>query len=88
MGRVPLSERGQDATPYPYILILGQDDNEKIMGEKLKKLGVNVRWNTELVGLDQNADGVTASTQAGRWDKPIPARALGCRMRWRTERRA
>ena len=40
MGRVPLSERGQDATPYPYILILGQDDNEKIMGENLNKLGV------------------------------------------------
>src|ERR1700741_2842326 len=37
MGRVPLSERGQDATPYPYILILGQDDNEKIMGENLNK---------------------------------------------------
>ena len=61
MGRVPLSERGQDATPYPYILILGQDDNEKIMGENLGKLGVTVRWNTELVGLDQNADGVTAN---------------------------
>jgi 2-polyprenyl-6-methoxyphenol hydroxylase-like FAD-dependent oxidoreductase len=61
MARVPLSERGQDATPYPYILILGQDDNEKIMGEKLGKLGINVRWNTELVGLDQNADGVTAT---------------------------
>jgi 2-polyprenyl-6-methoxyphenol hydroxylase-like FAD-dependent oxidoreductase len=61
MGRVPLSERGQDATPYPYILILGQDDNEKIMAENLNKLGVSVRWNTELVGLDQNAHGVTAT---------------------------
>src|SRR5436190_5488278 len=61
MGRVPLSERGQDATPYPYILILGQDDNEKIMGKNLDKLGVSVRWNTELVGLDQNATGVTAT---------------------------
>jgi 2-polyprenyl-6-methoxyphenol hydroxylase-like FAD-dependent oxidoreductase len=60
MGRVPLSERGQDATPYPYILILGQDDNEKIMGEKLDTLGVKVRWNTELIGLDQEVDSVTA----------------------------
>ena len=31
------------------------------MGENLGKLGVTVRWNTELVGLDQNADGVTAN---------------------------
>jgi 2-polyprenyl-6-methoxyphenol hydroxylase-like FAD-dependent oxidoreductase len=61
MGRVPLSERGQAATPYPYILILGQDDNEKIMGENLKKLGVIVQWNTELVGLEQDSDGVAAS---------------------------
>jgi 2-polyprenyl-6-methoxyphenol hydroxylase-like FAD-dependent oxidoreductase len=60
MGRVPLSERGQDATPYPYILILGQDDNERIMGEKLNEMGVQVRWSTELVGLDQNEGGVTA----------------------------
>jgi 2-polyprenyl-6-methoxyphenol hydroxylase-like FAD-dependent oxidoreductase len=61
MGRVPLSERGQDTTPYPYILILGQDDNEKILGENLGKLGVMMRWNTELVGLEQDADGVTAT---------------------------
>ncbi len=39
IGRLPLSERGLDDTPYPYILILGQDDNEKIMGENLGKLG-------------------------------------------------
>jgi 2-polyprenyl-6-methoxyphenol hydroxylase-like FAD-dependent oxidoreductase len=61
MGHVPLSERGQDATPYPYILILGQDDNERIMGEKLNSLGVKVQWNTELVSLEQNAGAVTAT---------------------------
>jgi len=61
IGRLPLSERGMDDTPYPYILILGQDDNEKIMGENLGKLGASVEWNTELVGLNQDADGVTAT---------------------------
>ena len=30
---------GRDITPFPYILILGQDDNERIMGEKLRELG-------------------------------------------------
>src|SRR5262245_30577573 len=30
---------GQTVTPYPYILILGQDDNERLMGEKLNALG-------------------------------------------------
>src|SRR5262245_50380064 len=32
-ARVPLGLVGAAVTPYPYILILGQDDNEKIMGE-------------------------------------------------------
>ena len=27
MARVPLGEAGQNATPYPFILILGQDDH-------------------------------------------------------------
>ena len=42
MARVPLGEAGQNATPYPFILILGQDDNERIMGDKLRDLGVSV----------------------------------------------
>jgi 2-polyprenyl-6-methoxyphenol hydroxylase-like FAD-dependent oxidoreductase len=67
IGRVPLSERGQDATPYPYILILGQDDNERIMGENLNKLGVTVQWNTELVGLEQETSAVTAQLKMANW---------------------
>ena len=39
MARVPLGDAGRSVTPYPYILILGQDDNERIMGEKLNALG-------------------------------------------------
>src|SRR5213083_299947 len=39
MARVPLGEAGKHLTPYPFILILGQDDNERIMGEKLNELG-------------------------------------------------
>ena len=43
MARVPLGDAGRDVTPYPFILILGQDDNERIMGDKLRELGVAVR---------------------------------------------
>src|SRR5580765_5225561 len=38
MARVPLGEAGKNLTPYPFILILGQDDNERIMGERLHDL--------------------------------------------------
>ena len=61
MARVPLGEAGHHVTPYPYILVLGQDDNEKIMGARLADWGLSVQWNTELTGLEQHDDRVTAS---------------------------
>jgi 2-polyprenyl-6-methoxyphenol hydroxylase-like FAD-dependent oxidoreductase len=60
-GRVPLGDAGREITPYPYILILGQDDNERIMGERLRALGGSVAWNTELVALAQQPDHVCAT---------------------------
>ena len=59
-ARVPLGDIGKDLSPYPFLLILGQDDNERLLGEALQKSGVRVEWNTELVGLTQGADQVTA----------------------------
>ncbi|HJT97035.1 MAG TPA: FAD-dependent monooxygenase [Rhodanobacteraceae bacterium] len=59
-GHVPLGA-GKGVTPYPYILILGQDDNERIMGEKLNALGASVSWNTELVAFEQRDDRVVAT---------------------------
>ncbi len=61
MAHVRLDDAGGMVTPYPYILVLGQDDNERIMGEKLGEFGVSVQWNTELVDFTQDADGVTAT---------------------------
>src|SRR5438477_2365598 len=61
MGRVPLGEAGRSVTPYPFILILGQDDNERIMGDRLRDWGMSVQWNTELIGLEQEASQVTAT---------------------------
>ena len=61
MAHVPLGEAGRDITRYPFILVLGQDDNERIMGDKLRDWGLAVQWNTELVALEQHADGVTAT---------------------------
>jgi 2-polyprenyl-6-methoxyphenol hydroxylase-like FAD-dependent oxidoreductase len=65
MARVPLGDAGRHVTPYPYILVLGQDDNERIMGERLSTLGVSVQWNTELVALEQNAEHVVATLKNG-----------------------
>jgi 2-polyprenyl-6-methoxyphenol hydroxylase-like FAD-dependent oxidoreductase len=61
MARVPLGEAGQRLSPYPFILILGQDDNERIMGDKLRDWGISVQWNTELVGIEQEASHATVT---------------------------
>ncbi len=60
-ARVPLGDIGRDLSPYPYLLILGQDDNERLLGEILRQWGMAVQWNTELVGLTQEADRVRAT---------------------------
>ena len=59
--RVPLGDIGRDVSPYPYLLVLGQDDNERLLGDALRARGLAVQWNTELVGLAQDTDHVTAT---------------------------
>jgi 2-polyprenyl-6-methoxyphenol hydroxylase-like FAD-dependent oxidoreductase len=61
MARAPISDAGLHVTPYPYILVLGQDDNERIMGERLRGEGLSVQWNTELVDFEQKPDQVAAT---------------------------
>ena len=60
-ARIPLNEMGKELSPFPYVLMLGQDDNERIMGDHLAQLGLSVQWNTELTALDQQADHVVAT---------------------------
>lgn len=64
MARVPLGV-GQRETPYPFLLVLGQDDNERILGDRLRDWGMSVQWNTELAGLEQAPDQVTATLRSG-----------------------
>jgi 2-polyprenyl-6-methoxyphenol hydroxylase-like FAD-dependent oxidoreductase len=60
-ARVPLGDIGRDLSPYPFLLILGQDDNERLLGESLHHGGTDVQWNTELVDLSQNPERVCAT---------------------------
>jgi 2-polyprenyl-6-methoxyphenol hydroxylase-like FAD-dependent oxidoreductase len=57
-ARVPLGDIGRELSPYPFVLMLGQDDNERIMGAKLRDWDVAVQWNTELVALQQHPNRV------------------------------
>jgi 2-polyprenyl-6-methoxyphenol hydroxylase-like FAD-dependent oxidoreductase len=57
-ARVPLGDAGAAISPYPYILVLGQDDNERILGDRLRDWNLDVQWRTELTALTQQPDGV------------------------------
>jgi len=60
-ARVPFEEMGRGLSPYPFVLMLGQDDTERILGARLRDWGLEVRWHTELVALEQHRDHVTAT---------------------------
>jgi len=60
-ARVPFSDVGKGQSPFPYVLMLGQDDNERILGRHLASAGFEVRWNTELVALEQGVDSAVAT---------------------------
>jgi 2-polyprenyl-6-methoxyphenol hydroxylase-like FAD-dependent oxidoreductase len=60
-GRVPLGDAGRELSPFPYILVLGQDDNERLLGKRLQDFGVQVQWQTELLGIAQDDEQATAA---------------------------
>jgi 2-polyprenyl-6-methoxyphenol hydroxylase-like FAD-dependent oxidoreductase len=60
-ARVPLGDIGRNLSPYPFVLMLGQDENEWMLGAQLGKHGIAVAWNTELTALDQTPDRVEAT---------------------------
>jgi 2-polyprenyl-6-methoxyphenol hydroxylase-like FAD-dependent oxidoreductase len=62
-ARVPLGDIGRDISPYPFLLILGQDDNERLLGDALRNRGVTVQWQHELVALAQEAGHVVATLE-------------------------
>lgn len=79
-ARIPLGDIGKTISPFPFVLMLGQDDNERILGERLNQQGISVQWNTELIALTQMADGVYATLKLpdGSHTKICATYAAGC----------
>jgi 2-polyprenyl-6-methoxyphenol hydroxylase-like FAD-dependent oxidoreductase len=79
-ARIPIGDIGKSLSPFPFVLMLGQDDNERIMGERLRDWGMAVQWNTELVSFEQAPDRVTATLKQpdGVTRKLIAAYIAGC----------
>jgi 2-polyprenyl-6-methoxyphenol hydroxylase-like FAD-dependent oxidoreductase len=60
-ARIPLGDIGKSISPFPFVLMLGQDDNEHIMGDHLRNWNLAVQWNTELTAFRQETGQVTAT---------------------------
>ncbi|HEV7775970.1 MAG TPA: FAD-dependent monooxygenase [Luteibacter sp.] len=57
---IDITDIGTGISPYPFVLSYPQDDHERFLVGRLRKLGIEVEWNTALDTLDQDADGVHA----------------------------
>ncbi|MFE2374917.1 FAD-dependent monooxygenase [Streptomyces sp. NPDC059398] len=51
--------------PYPNAWILGQSQTEAVLRDRLAAFGASVELNTELIGFEQDPDGVTAHLSTG-----------------------
>jgi 2-polyprenyl-6-methoxyphenol hydroxylase-like FAD-dependent oxidoreductase len=62
-GEFNLSDVGEGMSPYPFVLMLEQSKNERLLYDHLKSRGRDVLWNTELESLSQTEAGVTAEVK-------------------------
>jgi len=79
-AEVDLSNMGQGLSPYPYMLLLEQSKNERLLYDYLQHGGKEVLWKTEFKSLSQTEAGVTAQIMTGTGSsQTIEARYLvGC----------
>ena len=74
-ARLSFRDAGRELTPYPFVLIYPQDRHERVLVRRLEEAGVTVERNTELLGFEQDAAGVTARLRG-------PAGESVCRAAW------
>jgi 2-polyprenyl-6-methoxyphenol hydroxylase-like FAD-dependent oxidoreductase len=79
-GEMDLSNIGEGLSPYPFVLMLEQSKNERLLSEYLRSHRKEVLWETELETFSQNGSGVAAQVKtAGGASKTIEAKYLvGC----------
>ena len=76
----PLGRIGEGMSPFPFLLMISQDQTEALLREALAAYGVAVEWDTSLTSLTQDAAGATATLQApGQPPQPVQvAYVAGC----------
>ncbi|MDU6432250.1 MAG: FAD-dependent oxidoreductase [Pantoea sp.] len=60
-AHIRLTEAGEDISPYPFVLVFPQDKHERLLVERLQRLGVEVERETEFVRFEEKDDHVIAT---------------------------
>jgi 2-polyprenyl-6-methoxyphenol hydroxylase-like FAD-dependent oxidoreductase len=79
-ARLPFETVGEDLTAYPFLEIFPQDQHERLLIERLEKLGVSVERRTELMRFTDEGDRVIASLRGpdGREEVCAASYIAGC----------
>jgi 2-polyprenyl-6-methoxyphenol hydroxylase-like FAD-dependent oxidoreductase len=64
-GHIVLGDIGAGLSPFPFMLILPQDETERLLVEELDKLGVAVERRTELISFEDTGPNVVATLGNG-----------------------
>lgn len=70
---------GEGISPFPFVLSFPQDDHERLLGEKVAAAGLQIEWNTELVGFEDKGDHVQVTLLKDGTEEQVRAVYLcGC----------
>lgn len=80
LNEIDLSRVGEGLSAYPYMLVLEQDKNERILYDYMQAHGRSVQWKTELESFEQSESGVMARIKnANGESRTVEAKYLvGC----------
>jgi 2-polyprenyl-6-methoxyphenol hydroxylase-like FAD-dependent oxidoreductase len=71
VGEVDLSNVGEGLSTYPFLLVLEQSENERLLYQYLQDHGHDVFWQTELENFSQDETSVTASVKTSDGEAQI-----------------
>jgi 2-polyprenyl-6-methoxyphenol hydroxylase-like FAD-dependent oxidoreductase len=63
LGEIELATVGAGLSAYPYMFILGQDQNERVLNDDLRCHGLEVEWKTAFKELQPTVNGVSVTLE-------------------------
>jgi len=72
-ARIKFAEAGGDFTPYPFVLVYPQDAHERLLVERLQRMGVEVERRTELLDFRDDGNRVLATMRGPGGDEETTA---------------